>query len=164
VALDAEARGLSGLDFLRAGLEKKTPAAPIAAALDFTMLEVDAGRVLMAAVPQEFHYNPIGVVHGALAAALLDSATSCAVHSTLPAELGYMTLDMSLTYVRPLTAASGRVLCEGTVVHRGRRVSTAEGRLWIDANGKLAAHAKTTCLIVPNDGRSDDDNSANDRR
>jgi uncharacterized protein (TIGR00369 family) len=151
-AIDAEGRKMSGLEFLRAGIDARTPKAPIAATLDFAMTEAEEGRVLMRAEPQEFHYNPIGVVHGALAAALLDSAMSCAVHTTLPAGVGYTTLDLNLTFVRALTAESGPVLCEGKVVHRGRRVSTAEGRLWIKESGKLAAHGKATCLIVPNEG------------
>jgi uncharacterized protein (TIGR00369 family) len=150
-AIDAEGRQASGLEFLHAGIDAKTPNAPIAATLDFAMTEAEEGRVLMTAQPQEFHYNPIGVVHGALAAALLDSAMSCAVHTTLPAGVGYTTLDLNLTFVRALTVESGPVLCEGTVVHRGRRVSTAEGRLWIKRNGNLAAHGKATCLIVPNE-------------
>jgi uncharacterized protein (TIGR00369 family) len=151
LALDEDGRQLNGLEFMRAGITAKTPRAPIAATLDFAMVEADEGRALFAAEPQEFHYNPIGVVHGALAAALLDSAMSCAVHTTLAAGVGYTTLDLSLTFVRALRAESGRVLCEGTVVHHGRRVSTAEGRLWIEASGKLAAHGKTTCLIVTNE-------------
>jgi uncharacterized protein (TIGR00369 family) len=151
VSLDGEGRQLSGLEFMRAGISSEMPKAPIAATLDFAMIEAEEGRVLFAAEPQEFHYNPIGVVHGALAAALLDSATSCAVHTTLPAGVGYTTLDLNMTFVRPLTVESGRVLCEGSVVHRGRRVSTAEGRLWIEASAKLAAHGKTICLIVANE-------------
>jgi uncharacterized protein (TIGR00369 family) len=157
-AIDAEGRQKSGLEFLRAGIDAKTPKAPIAATLDFVMTEAEAGRVLMTAEPQEFHYNPIGVVHGALAAALLDSAMSCAVHTTLPAGVGYTTLDLNLTFVRGLTVESGPVCCEGKVVHRGRRVSTAEGRLWIEESGKLAAHGKTTCLIRSEAVRSTNDN------
>jgi uncharacterized protein (TIGR00369 family) len=151
LALDADSRRLGGLEFLRAGIDGKTPLAPIAATLGFSLTEADEGRVLFAAEPQEFHYNPIGAVHGALAAALLDSAMSCAVHTTLPSGVGYTTLDLNLTFVRALTADSGRVLCEGKVVHRGQRISTAEGRLWIEQSEKLAAHGKTTCLIVPNE-------------
>ena len=79
--------------------------------------------------PAEFHYNPIGVVHGGLALALLDSAMGCAVHSTLPAGVAYTTLEVKANFVRPLTAATGLVRCAGTVVHGGRTVATAEGRI-----------------------------------
>jgi uncharacterized protein (TIGR00369 family) len=144
----ATGRLLSGLEYLCAMRDGRLPPAPIAELLDMRSLEIDNGRVLFTAVPQEFHYNPLGFVHGALAAALLDSAAGCAVHSTLPAGVGYTTLDLNVTFVRPLSAESGRLLCEGKVVHRGRRVATAEVRLWTERDDKLAAHGTATCLIL----------------
>jgi uncharacterized protein (TIGR00369 family) len=50
--------------------------------------------------------------------------------------------------VRPLTKDTGAVRAEGRVLHRGRTVSTAEGEIK-DADGKLYAHATTTCMIFP---------------
>jgi uncharacterized protein (TIGR00369 family) len=99
-------------------------------------------------VPGPQHYNPIGSVHGGLAATLLDSAMGCAVHSTLPDATGYTTLELKVNFTRPITVDTGRTLCEGTVVHRGGRVATAEGRLWAERSGKLLAHGTTTCLLV----------------
>jgi uncharacterized protein (TIGR00369 family) len=94
-----------------------------------------------------------GTVHGGLAATLLDSAMGCAVHSTLPDGSGYTTLELKVNYTRPITVATGRILCEGTVVHRGGRVATAEGRLWAERSGKLLAHGTTTCLIFSLNGQ-----------
>lgn len=85
-------------------------------------------------------------MHGGWFAALLDSAVGCAVHSTLPAGKGYTTLELKLNIVRPLTDAVPLVRAEGKVVHGGRQVATAEGRL-VGPDGKLFAHATTTCLI-----------------
>jgi uncharacterized protein (TIGR00369 family) len=98
--------------------------------------------------PGEQHYNPIGSVHGGVAATLLDSAMGCAVQTTLPAGTGYTTLELKVNFVRGLTAQSGPVRCEGEVVHRGGTVATAEGRIWEQDTGKLVAHATTTCLIL----------------
>ena len=122
-------------------------APPIAVLLDMWPTEVEEGRAVFAATPAEFHYNPIGLVHGGLAATMIDSATGCAVHTTLPAGVGYSTLDLSVTYVRPITRATGRVTCEATVVHRGRTVATAEARLVAEATGKLLAHGTATLLV-----------------
>jgi uncharacterized protein (TIGR00369 family) len=101
--------------------------------------------------PAEFHYNPIGVVHGAMAGMLLDSTMGCSVQSTLPAGVGYTTLEFKVNMVRPVTLKTGLMRAEGRVIHVGTRVATAEGKL-IDAAGKIYAHATTTCLIFPMSG------------
>jgi uncharacterized protein (TIGR00369 family) len=101
---------------------------------------------VFAVEPAEYHYNPIGLVHGGLACTLLDSAMGCAVHTTLPAGTGYTTLELKVNLIRPLTRETGRVLCEGTIIHVGGRTATAEARI-TDAAGALYAHATTTCMI-----------------
>jgi uncharacterized protein (TIGR00369 family) len=140
------ARTMSGLAYFQAMLAGELPNAPISDLMDFTLAEATHGQVIFTITPSEFHYNPIGVVHGGLAATLLDSAMSCAIHSTLPAEVGYTTVEMKINYVRPITAASGRLRAIGQVIHTGRRVGTAEGKI-VDDNEKLYAHGTTTCLI-----------------
>jgi uncharacterized protein (TIGR00369 family) len=90
----------------------------------------------------------MGAVHGGYACTLLDSAMGCAVMTTLDERSAYTTARLAVQLVRPITIATGPVLAEGRVVHRGSRVATAEGRL-VDEAGKLLAHATTTCLILP---------------
>jgi uncharacterized protein (TIGR00369 family) len=107
---------------------------------------------VFAVQPDEYHYNPIGVVHGGLAATLLDSAMGCAVHTTLDAGTGYTTLELKVNYVRGMTRDTGRVRCEATVVRRGGTIATAEGRLIAEETGKLLAHGTTTCLIFGESG------------
>jgi len=143
---------MNGLETLRALAAGDLPGAPIGELLGFAPVEVEEGRVVFAAEPGPEHYNPIGSVHGGLAATLLDSAMGCAVHSTLPAGVGYTTLELKVNFTRPITSETGRILCEGTIVHRGGRVATAEGRLYAEADGKLLAHGTTTCLILSPNG------------
>ncbi|MDQ6886095.1 MAG: PaaI family thioesterase [Gemmatimonadota bacterium] len=142
----AAAPGMSGLDYLQAMMRGEIPPPPIAHLMDMRPVEAERGRVVFSVQPAEFHYNPIGVVHGGLAATLLDSAMGCAVHSTLPAGVRYTTLDLQLHFVRAITAATGALRCEGTVVHQGSRVMTTEGRV-TDASGRLYAHGSGTCMI-----------------
>jgi uncharacterized protein (TIGR00369 family) len=139
-------RAMSGLDYLRAMQRGEFPPPPIAVLLGMSIAEIEEGRVVFAVRPAEYHYNPIGVVHGGLAATLLDSAMGCAVHSTLPAGTGYTTLEIKVNYVRALTSETGEVRAEGCVIHRGGRIATAEGRL-VGPNGTLYAHGTTTCII-----------------
>jgi uncharacterized protein (TIGR00369 family) len=119
--------------------------------LNFGLVEVELGRAVFSGVPGEQHYNPIGVVHGGLAATLIDSATGCAVHTTLDAGVRYTTLEVKVNYVRSLTGDTGRVLCEASVIHRGSTVATAEAQLIRESDGKLLAHGTSTCLILAGD-------------
>src|SRR3954453_10755727 len=146
-AAAARGKGLSGLEYMHAIAAGEIPPPPIAVLLGFELVEVEEGRAVFAVTPQEFHYNPIGVVHGGLAATLLDSAMGCAVHSTLPAGTAYTTLEVKVNFVRAITRDTGRILCEATLIHRGRTVATAEGRITAEATGKLLAHGTTTCLL-----------------
>jgi len=141
------ARSMSGAAFLRAIAERRLPPPPIAVLMGFDIVEVGEGRVVFAVEPQEIHYNPIGMVHGGLAATLLDSAMGCAVHSLLPEGRAYTTLELKVNYVRALKHDTGRVQAIGKVIHLGGKVATAEGSL-LDGAGKLYAHATTTCLLL----------------
>ncbi len=145
----AASRALSGVEYLRAMADGRLPAPPIGRLMALEFVSVEEGRVVFAAVPAEYHYNPIGVVHAGLAATLLDSAMGCAVHSTLPAGAGYTTLELHVNLVRAITVETGRVRSEGAVLHRGGTVATAEARLVAEATGKLLAHGTSTCLVLP---------------
>jgi uncharacterized protein (TIGR00369 family) len=148
----ARGRGLAGIDYLSQIASGTIPPPPIAVLLGFELVEVEEGRAVFAVTPGEFHYNPIGAVHGGLAATLLDSAMGCAVHSTLPAGTGYTTLEFKVNFARAITGETGRIVCEGTLIHRGRTVATAEGRVTAEETGKLLAHGTTTCLLFSANG------------
>lgn len=139
---------LNGLDLLNGIARGILPAPPIQQALDFRIVRVDRGYTVFAGVPKSEYYNPLGTIHGGYTAALLDSCMACAVHSTLDAGHSYATLEIKINFVRPLTAETGEVRAEGRVVHAGKRVATAEGKL-LDSLGKIYAHGTTTCLLFP---------------
>jgi len=138
---------MAGLDYLTAIVAGRLPAAPLARVLGFALAEVEPGRAVFEIEPMEFHYNPIGSVHGGVACTLLDSAMGCAVHTTLPAGTGYTTAELKVNLVRGITTATGLLRAEGKVIHRGNRIATAEGFLR-DRDGRLYAHGTTTCLIL----------------
>jgi uncharacterized protein (TIGR00369 family) len=140
---------MTGLEYLRAINSGEIAAPPIAKTMGIESEEFSEGFAVFVAEPGEYHYNPIGVVHGGLAATLLDSAMSCAVHTTLGAGDVYTTLELKVNFVRPITVETGRVRAEGRLLHRGRTVATAEGRLIAERDGKLLAHGVTTCLLMP---------------
>ncbi|MCM0676551.1 PaaI family thioesterase [Micromonospora phytophila] len=140
----------AGLELLRAMIAGELAAPPIMHLVDMSRMEADEGWVAVELVPQEFHYNPLGTVHGGVISTLLDTAAACAVHTTLPAGVGYTSLDLSVKFLRPVTVASGTLRCEGSVLQRGRRTALAEAKL-TDGQGRLIAHATSSCLLFPLD-------------
>ena len=144
----AAARELDGLGALQAIAEGSLPPPPIAGLMNMEPVEVAPGRAVFVGVPGEEHYNPIGTVHGGWASTLLDSALGCAVQTTLPAGVGFTTLDLRVSFVRPIRQDTGRILASAEVVHRGRRVATAEATLVAESDGRLLAHGGATCLVL----------------
>jgi uncharacterized protein (TIGR00369 family) len=136
----------SGLELLRAMIDGELPPPPVMVMVGAEGLEAAEGRVVFTMPVREFHYNPLGTVHGGVLATLLDTAAGCAVHSVLPAGQGYTTLDLSSKFLRPVTTGSGTLHCEGTLLSRGRSTALAEARL-TDPAGRLLAHATSTCLL-----------------
>jgi uncharacterized protein (TIGR00369 family) len=138
--------GLNGLQQMQAMLEGRLPYPHIADTMDFALVEVGEGRAVFQGLPQLKHYNPLGSVHGGWYATLLDSALGCAVHTTLPVGRGYTTAELGVNIVRAASHKSGPLRAIGTVLHAGRQLATAEARI-VGADGKLYAHATTTCLV-----------------
>jgi uncharacterized protein (TIGR00369 family) len=139
--------GLTGLQTMQAMLAGQMPYPHIADTMDFIMVGVAAGRAEFMAIPQHKHLNPLGTVHGGWYATLLDSALGCAVHTSLPAGLGYTTAELSVNLVRSANPRDGVPLrAVGQVIHSGRQLATAEARI-VGPDGKLYAHGTTTCLV-----------------
>jgi uncharacterized protein (TIGR00369 family) len=140
------AEGKSGLDLLQLAIAGELPPPPMAQLMDIRLIEVTKGRAIFIATPQEFHYNPLGTVHGGFGATMLDSTMGCAVHSTLgPGDI-YTTLEFKINFLRALTHETGEVRAIGTVINETRTTALAEGRIE-DARGKLYAFATSTCVI-----------------
>lgn len=139
--------GLTGLQFFEAMAAGQLPSVPIGANLDFLPVEMEHGRVVFQGRPSAKYLNPLGTVHGGWIATLLDSAVGCAIHTTLPAATGYTTAELKVSYIRALTPQVGLVRAEGRVINAGRQLGFAEGRL-VGPDGRLYAHATTTCVVL----------------
>src|SRR5215470_5567089 len=126
-----ELAGMTGQDMFAAMNDGRLPRPPIMYTMDMNAVEViREGEVHVTLTPQEFHYNPLGTVHGGVIATLLDTAAGCSVHTTLPAGVGYTSLDLTTKFLRPVTVASGELRCEGSVLSRGRRTALAQAQLF----------------------------------
>ncbi len=138
---------LDGLQQLKLAFEDGTKRPPIGETLDFGMIEMEKGKVVFEGNPAEKHMNPIGSIHGGYAATLLDSALGCSIHTLLEPGERYTTVDLNVKYVRAMRPGMGPVYCTGVVVHKGRKIATADAKI-VDADGKLYAHGSTTCVIL----------------
>jgi uncharacterized protein (TIGR00369 family) len=141
------ATSLSGLAFLAAIRDGRFAAPPIARLMGFSLVELDFGLAVFECVPDESVYNPIGVVHGGLVCTLADSAAGCAVQTTLDAGVAYTSIDINVTYLRPVTKDTGLIRATARVTKPGRRVAYATVEV-ADASGKLLAQATSSCLVM----------------
>lgn len=140
-------RTMPGLEYLTAIAEGRIPGAPIAAHLGMTLVSVTDGEVVFAATPDESLYNPIGMIHGGVAATMLDSAVGCAVHTKLPAGVGYSLIELKVSYLKAIHPSAGEIRARGHVVKVGSRVGFAEAELR-DGKGTLLATASGSCLLM----------------
>ena len=140
--------GLSGREALEAMIAGRLPAPPIGQTLGFLLIEVGEGTAVFEGTPGRHLLNPLGSVHGGWALTLIDSATGCALHSLLPAGVGYTTVETKANMTRAIRPDDGKVRCEGRVLSHGRQIATAEARL-LSEDGKLLAHGSSTLIILP---------------
>ena len=141
-----EQKAMSGLEFVQGLADGTLPLNTMAQTLGYEVTEAVSGRVVITAEANGTHLNPAGTVHGGFTATLLDSCMGLAIQSTLEKGVGQTTLEFKISLVRPITPQTGAIRAEGTVLSRGRRVDTAEGRV-TDGAGRLLAHGTRTCLI-----------------
>jgi len=141
------AAGMSGLEAMCAIRDGVLPPPPMARLIGFRLRVAEPGRIVMELEPHESLENTIGLLHGATAAALLDTAMGCAISTMQPAGQGSVTLDLKLTYLRPLSVRSGTILAEGRIIKLGRQTSYAEGFVR-DGAGHLAVHATATFSMI----------------
>jgi uncharacterized protein (TIGR00369 family) len=141
----------TGLEQLQMLMDGELPRPPIMDTIGVTGFRAEPGRVVVEMPAETFHYNPLGGVHGGVISTLLDTAAACSVHSTLAVGETYTSLDLTVKFLRPVTADSGLLTCEGTVLQRGRRTALAQAEL-TDGRGKVVAHAISSCMIFPAGG------------
>jgi uncharacterized protein (TIGR00369 family) len=146
-ALAAAGAELSGLEFLEAVTAGRLPPPPIARLMGASLLSVGDGEVVFRCTPDESTYNPIGMVHGGLLCILLDSAAGCAVHTQLPAGAGYSSIEIKVSFLKPLRADSGAIEVRGQALRVGRRVAFAEAHAR-NGDGELVGHATTSLALL----------------
>lgn len=142
-----QALQMSGIDYLQAMINNQLPPPPLMHTLDFKAVKFEKGDCVFAFTPQEFHYNPIGCVHGGVISTLLDSAMGCTLQSLLPQGSGYTTLELKVNFLKAITTKTGKLKATGKIIHAGSRTALVEAQL-TDENNIVYAHGVSTCLIL----------------
>ena len=145
-ALGAAGATLPGREFLQAILDGRLPPPPMAALVGSELVSVGEGEAVFRCTPDESTYNPLGMVHGGLLCTLLDTAAGCAVHTLLPAGAGYASIEIKVSFLKPLRANAGEIEVHGQALKVGRRVAFAEADAR-DRSGELVGHATTSLAI-----------------
>jgi len=143
----AKAKQMAGLDYLQAIGRGEIPYPPLLESLEFQPENIEPGKAVFSFTPQEWHYNSIGSVHGGVISAILDTAMGCALHTLLPAGVGYTTLELKVNFLKAVTIASGLLKANGKIIHQGGRTALTEAQL-TDEAGVVYAHGVSTCLIL----------------
>lgn len=141
-----EPDAISGLDYLQSIKDGRISPPPVAMLVGYRIIEVDKGHALYELEPEEFHYNPFLTVHGGIVSIILDTTMTASILSCLEKGVSCSTAEIKVNFIRPVNKDTGTLICEGNVIHPGKRLATAEGKLK-DKKGNLCAHAISTCLI-----------------
>jgi len=141
------AHGWTGLQIMQGIRDGTLPPPPIARLIGFRCIVAEPGLITMEVGAAEELENPAGLIHGGVAATLLDTVMGAAAHTQLPADRLSVTSNLNITFLRRLIPQSGTLRATGKVVSHGRTVAYAEGE-FRDGAGRLAAHAVGSFSII----------------
>ncbi len=142
----AAARQVDGLTFFREIAAGKLPIPPMMATLGLEAVSFEPGQAVFAFEPAEYHLQPDRLGARRRLRHRVRLGLRLCRDTLLPAGAYYTSLDLSVRFIRPILATTGRLTCEGTVENIGSRTALATARL-TNAEGKLFAHATSNCLI-----------------
>ena len=137
-----------GLDYFRAMARGEVPPVPIYSLLDMRVTAVEPGYCRFECETGPRMLNPMGGVHGGVYAVLADSAAGVAAQTAPEPGFVTRTMRLSIDFLRPLTAASGRIVCEARTVKAGRRIVLADAAM-TDRQGRAVGRAQGTFAVVP---------------
>lgn len=137
---------LSGRELLQGIIDGALPVPPFAVLVGAELVSVGDGEAVFRCTPDESSYSPLGLVHGGLLCTLLDSAAGCAVQSQLPAGVAYSSVEIKVSFLRPLRAGV-TIEVHGRSLRVGGRIAFAEAHAR-DRDGELVGHATTSLALI----------------
>ncbi len=140
--------GLSGLEQIRSYFNGLAIPPPIHHLTGMRPAEAGPGTAAFTMPATGWLASPPGMLQLGTLAILADGPLGSAIQTTLPAFTGYTTAEISMTYLRPVTAQSGLLTSRGRLVTKGTSLGFSECTIE-DGQGRLVAHGTTRCVIFP---------------
>jgi uncharacterized protein (TIGR00369 family) len=141
-----DASRTSGLEYLQSIVRGELPSPPVACLVGYRIKTVEEKKAVFELTPEEYHYNPFSTVHGGMLTTLMDSAITASVLTMLPKGKACATMEIKVNFIRPVSAKTGVISCEATLVHASSRIATSRAEIR-DSKGKLYAQGLGTCAI-----------------
>jgi acyl-CoA thioesterase len=126
-------------------IQKAVGTVPFARLLGIELDDISRGTATLGLTVRKELTQNHGVVHGGAIASLIDTATAFAIISLLAPKDRVTTVDLTISYLRPLT--EGRITAVAKVVRAGRRLFVVSAEVF-DDDGKLATTALSTYIKV----------------
>jgi uncharacterized protein (TIGR00369 family) len=145
--LTAAGAELSGRELLESIADGTLPEPPMARLVGAQLVTVGDGEVVFRCMPDESTYNPLGMVHGGLLCTLLDFAAGAAVQTLLPAGHAFSSIEIKVSYLKPLYADGGTIEVHGRALQVGGRVAFSEAHAR-NRDGELVGHATSSLAVI----------------
>lgn len=113
------------------------------------LVSVGGGRAEVAIDLGDHHFNPQGIVHGGMIAAVADTAIGLALRSMLRAGMTHRTAQLNVHFLSK--GEGNRVVARGRSLHLGQRMGYGEAEVF-DGVGRLLARASATFIVLPAPG------------
>jgi len=140
----------SGLDARHLDdLKKRVQQSPFHQWAGLDLLSIGDGESEMAMDLRPHHFNPQGIVHGGIVAALADTSIGLALRSRLRPGYTHRTAQLGVHFLAK--GEGNRLIGRGHTLHLGQRMGYGEGEV-LDAEGRLLARATATFIVLPAPG------------
>src|SRR2546422_10832588 len=129
-----------------AALKEGEPPSPALAPLGIKVRSIAESRAVLEMDVDEHLHNLSGTMHGGVMVDIADAAMGIAVASTLRPDEDMTTIELKMSFMRP--HVKGRLVAEGTIAKRGRRIAFTEAVL-TNTKKEVLAKCSGTWLIMP---------------
>ncbi len=111
--------------------------------LGATVVEMEAGRLVVEFAVGDEHLTFIGNMHGGCLAALCDHCLGVVLYPVMPPGSWAATTEFKVNYLRPVSGGT----CRATAIIESRTKRSAVVTIRVENEGRLAAIAQGTCTV-----------------
>jgi uncharacterized protein (TIGR00369 family) len=137
---------MSGLEMLRAMVERSLPDAPLTRLTGLRLSEVGLGMATAAMPASPWWQAGAGLFLAGTTAFVADMALGCSVLTSAPPGMAMTTSELSVSFLRPGTIRSQAIIARGQLIHAGRSLGLSQATI-VDGRGRQLGHATSRCVL-----------------